>query len=110
INNKSPCLYLGFDATDSRAIENELPDAERKVIEAAVEYKPVVRAPRERKVSTADEQPIGDPSRMDYVGALLRTKNDNLLAKLTNDKDVQIEAYVFDGDSTSRLRKLELNR
>jgi hypothetical protein len=110
INKQKPFLYLVFDGTDSMAIEDELPDAERKAIEAALDYKPAAAAPRERKVSTGDEAPAGGPSRMDYVAALLRKQNDNLVARLTQDKEVQIEAYLFDGDSTSRLRKLELNR
>ena len=111
INKQKPFLYLVFDGTDSMAIEDELPDADRKAIEAAVDFKPVAsRATEAREVSTANPQPASGPSRTDYLAALLRKPSDNLITRLTRDKFVQIEAYLFDGDSTSRLRKLELNR
>ncbi|MCI0357215.1 MAG: hypothetical protein L0211_01860, partial [Planctomycetaceae bacterium] len=110
VNKQKPFLYLVFDGTDSMAIEDELPDAERKAIETAVDYKGPKQAPETREVSTSNPLPgPAGPSRMDYVAALLRKSSDNLLNRLTEDKKVQIEAYVFDGDSTSRLRKLELS-
>jgi hypothetical protein len=108
VNRQPPLVYFVFDGTESMAIEDELPDAERKAIEAAVDY----RAPaRERTVATtapsADGTSAGLPSRLDYVAALLRQSNDNLLGRLTTERELAIEAFVFDGDSTSRLRKLE---
>ncbi len=111
VNKQKPFLYLVFDGTDSMAIEDELPEAERKAIETAVDYQGPKQAPETREVSTSNPQPApAGPSRMDYVAALLRKRSDNFLTRLTNDKDVQLEAYLFDGDSTSRLRKLELNK
>lgn len=112
VNKQKPFLYLVFDGTDSMAIEDELSDSERKAIESAVDYKLKPRsAPTTREVSTNNPLPASAaPSRMDYVAALLHKQSDNLITRLTNDKEVQIEAYIFDGDSTSRLRKLELNR
>jgi hypothetical protein len=109
VNKQKPFVYLVFDGTDSMAIEDELPDSQRKAIEAAVDFKPVVPTLRQRNVGSRSERTTSGPTRMDYVAALLRKKSDNLLTKLTQDKEVQIEAYIFEGDSTSRLRKLELS-
>ena len=46
---------------------------------------------------------------MDYVQALLRKSQNNVLEKLQHEKQVQFEAFVFDGNTTSQLRKLSLN-
>jgi hypothetical protein len=111
VNKQKPFLYLVFDGTDSMAIEDELPEAERKAIESAVDFRGPHPEPAAREVSTSNPlPPPAGPTRMDYVAALLRKPTDNLLTKLTEDKEVQIEAYLFEGDSTSRLRKLELNK
>ena len=111
VNKQKPFLYFVFDGTDSMAIEDELPEAERKAIESAVDYRGPKPEAAAREVSTSNPlPPATGPSRMDYMAALLRKPTENLLTKLTNDKEVQIEAYLFDGDSTSRLRKLQLNR
>jgi hypothetical protein len=109
VNQQKPFLYLVFDGTDSMAIEDELPDSERKAIEEAVDYQP---APRERNVSQSEPvtAEAAAPSRMDYVQALLRKDQGNLIAELTGERNVQIEAFVFDGNTTSQLRKLQLSR
>ncbi|MEX2173584.1 MAG: hypothetical protein WD872_04425 [Pirellulaceae bacterium] len=100
VNKQMPYLYLVFDGTDSMAIEDELPDAQRTALQAAVAYQPASSPGR----STARVA-----SRIEYVQALLRKEQNNLLKQLTADQQVQIEAFLFDGNTTSQLRKLSLS-
>jgi hypothetical protein len=108
-NQQAPYLYVIFDGTDSMAIEDELPDAERAAIEKAVAYTPT-RSASEGGTPTrsASEGGPPKPSRMQYLQALLEDK-DNPLARLAADRQVQLEAFVFDGNTTSQLRKLNLS-
>lgn len=100
-NRQAPFLYVVFDGTDSMAIEDELPDAERAAIEKAVAWSAPARSASEV---------ASKPSRNDYLAALLRKTENNPLTKLTKDKQVQLEAFVFDGNTTSQLRKLNLSK
>ncbi len=88
-----PYLYFVFDGTDSMAIHDELPDAERAALAQAA------GVPADNK----------SPSRLDYVKALISQDNLNLLEKLRREKECRVEAFVFDGNTTSQLRKLQLN-
>jgi hypothetical protein len=67
-NQQPPLLYVIFDGTDSMAIEDELPPAERAAIEEAVAWTPVRGAS-----APGAAPPPGDtkPSRMDYLQALI---------------------------------------
>jgi hypothetical protein len=119
-NKQKPFLYLVFDGTDSMAIEDQLPETQRAAIHAAVGLSPSAtpQSPPKTPIEggggadgPADEeaeQRTG-PSRIDYIQALLRKTQDNLLARLQEEKDVQIEAYLFDGNTTSQLTKLRPN-
>lgn len=102
-NRQRPTLYLVFDGTESMAIEDELPAGEREAIEKSLG---LPAAPRDSSsVSTSE---AARPSRTDYLQALLRQKENNLLTNLANDGQVQLEAFLFDGNTTSQLRKLNL--
>src|SRR5688572_7957111 len=96
-SRRRPLLYVIFDGTDSMAIEDELPDAERAAIEKAVNWK--------SRSSTKKSPAETRPTRMDYVRALLKSDK-NPLDRLAAEKNVEIEAYLFDGNTTSQLRKL----
>lgn len=98
VNRQRPYLYLVFDGTDSMAIEDELPVAERAAIERATGW----------KESGTTGSSSRQPSRVEYLQALLRKEGDNLLARLVGDQQVQLEAFLFDGNTTSQLRKLSL--
>ncbi|MDX1946364.1 MAG: hypothetical protein SFU86_13265 [Pirellulaceae bacterium] len=123
-NKQLPFLYLVFDGTDSMAIEDQLPEAQRAAIESAVGWKqqiPPAMTPTSLSGGKGDGNDGGDattepagpprvgPSRMDYLQALLRKPNDNPLVRLLRERDVQIEAFVFDGNTTSQIRKLAGN-
>jgi hypothetical protein len=96
-SRRRPLMYVIFDGTDSMAIEDELPESERAAIEKAVDWK----KPEGKKKSPPDAK----PTRIDYVRALLASEN-NPLDRLAQEKNVEIEAYLFDGNTTSQLRKL----
>jgi hypothetical protein len=97
IHERKPLLYAIFDGTDSMAIADELPAAERARIERAVGWQP---KPSE---SSASQK----PTRTDYIQALLRKAGDNPLARLLRDNSIEVEPFLFDGNTTSQLRKLD---
>ncbi len=113
VNEQKPYVYVVFDGTDSMAIEDELPEAQRKAIVEATGLKEIVSKPEpEAKTDPGKADPAavssGQPTRLDYIKALLN-KNENVLTKLQEGKKVQLEAFLFDGNTTSQLRKLTLN-
>jgi hypothetical protein len=106
-NEQKPYVYVIFDGTDSMAIEDELPEGQRKAIGEATGMK--TQDPRPSPLPKGEGVGTsGQPTRIDYIKALL-SKSDNPLAKLQNDKKVKLEAFLFDGNTTSQLRKLALN-
>lgn len=97
---KPPVVYLVFDGTDSMAIQDEYPDEQRSALVQATGWQPPEGAANTSK----------KPSRVDYLQALLRKQKNNLLAQLAGDKQYRLEAFLFDGNTTSQLRKLELRK
>ena len=91
---------------------SRLPEAQRTAIEKAVDWQ---GQPAATPVSSGgggadgDESTPAPPSRMDYVQSLIRQEDANVLRRLVDEKQVQLEAFIFDGDSTSKLRKLPLS-
>jgi hypothetical protein len=92
IKRQRPRVYLVFDGTESMAIADEMSPAERQAIERSVGW--------QRDTSPA-------PKRIDYVQSLLAQKNNAWLAQLAK-QNVDLEAFLFTGNTTSRLQKLEL--
>jgi hypothetical protein len=97
LNKQPPYLYVLFDGTDSMAIEDELPDDQRARLNEAV-------GTRGDEADSAAVQ-----SRMEYVQRLIGRTDDNLLQRLQQEKQVQLAAFLFDGNTTSKLRKIELS-
>lgn len=94
-----PQVYVVFDGTDSMAIADQLPEAQRAALVAATGLKDVAKV---------GETPVAvnvQPTRLDYVQAWLKKADNNTLEKL-QDKNVEVEAFLFDGNTTSQLRKL----
>ncbi len=113
VNEQKPFLYVIFDGTDSMAIEDELPESQRLALANAVGLKADAAPAANKSAGTPGEAsaaPVRGEvlSRMSYIKALLNKDQDNLLTKLQNEKKVQLEAFVFDGNTTSQLRKLSL--
>lgn len=91
-NEQEPTLYLVFDGTDSMSIQDEWTAAQRAEFAAAT-----------------GEQAGGSthPStRIDYVKALLEHDDGKWLKRLADERHAKVEAFVFDGATTSQLRKL----
>lgn len=93
VNRQRPVIAVVFDCTESMAIvDNYSPDLRRK-IDAAI---------GETASGTAQR------SRIDDVKALLRREQTNLVGQLSR-QEVDLEAFIFDGNTTSRLRKLAVS-
>ena len=107
-----PYLYVLFDGTDSMAIADELPSDVAEKLAAAVDLReeasPETKSNEEGASKAKDDS--GAVSRVAYVQALLRKDKDNLLTRLQVEKKLRIAPFVFDGNSTSQLRKLNVNR
>jgi hypothetical protein len=93
-----PLVYLVLDGTDSMAITDDLTSRERAAIEKAVGWQP--------SGSTRSE----NPSRLDYMQSLLRNRTNNVITRLATDRQCDVEAFLFDGNTTSQLRKLAVAR
>jgi len=94
-NVQRPLLYFVFDGTDSMAIEDEFSEKQRDALDHVVGLE-------------RDSNELSPVSRLRYVQAML-SKEVNLLDRLCEEKDCRLEAFVFDGNTTSQLRKLDLN-
>lgn len=92
-----PSLYVLIDGTESMAIADELPEAERARLSDAVEL----------ETPSSQAAPL---TRVAFVQALLTKKNDNLLAKLQEEKKCRVETFVFTGNSTSQVRRIDASR
>ena len=109
-NKQYPYLYVVFDGTDSMAIEDEWTDAERAKLIQSVDFKegqPATSGSEQDGAATTSSG--GGLSRMALVQSLLRKDQDNLINRLQDEREVQIEAFIFDGNTTSQLRKLDLS-
>src|SRR5205085_10563463 len=82
--------------TDSMAIADEYSSQERVAIERA--------AGLSREAAAKSK-----PSRLEYLQALVRHESDNLLTNLVANKQADLEAFTFEGNTTSQLRKLRLS-
>ena len=91
-----PTLWLLLDGTDSMAIADQLPDAERARLEQAVAGDGGRESRVESRESSSQLSSLKSrlPSRVDFVKALLSKKNDNLLARLA--KKARLRAYLLD--------------
>ncbi|MBW3597610.1 MAG: hypothetical protein KY475_10080 [Planctomycetes bacterium] len=90
-SESSPLLYVLFDGTESMDLRDEL------------------TAEAQSRLAAAVPPPSGDEprSRLEWVQASLRTgEGDNWLARLEQ-KGYRVEPYLFEGNSTSQLRKLQ---
>jgi hypothetical protein len=89
-----PTLMLIFDGTDSMAIEDPWSDQQRAALLTAVGS------------NSNDATAAKMRSRTDFLKALLRNEQDNLFQQLQGKHGARLDAFVFDGHSTSHLRRL----
>ncbi len=94
-NQSPPVLYVLFDGTDSMGLRDELPPEEQSRLAAAV-------APAGK---TAAAKSAAPKSRREWVQDSLKQTSQNWLGRL-EERGFRVEPYLFDGNSTSQLRKL----
>ena len=95
-SQKRPALWFLFDGTDSMGIADELAEADREDLAEAVGLGNGREGP---------ENAGGDnPSRMDYVKALVQKEKGNLLEQL--EEKFRVKAFLF--DRPDGVRSLEL--
>ncbi|MCE9555674.1 MAG: hypothetical protein K8T91_20180 [Planctomycetes bacterium] len=82
-NEPKPLMYLLFDGSDSMAIRDNLGDEQQQKLMAAVELKP-----------SADKASAEPPRRVDYVQALLKKQDQNLVRRLG--EKYRLRAFLFD--------------
>lgn len=92
--SQKPDLYVIVDGTDSMAIEDKLPQKDREALASATGL-----------TLSGDV----DPARMAFVQSLLKQKDNNLLQAIEK-QDCRLQVFMFDGNNTSQLRKLDLNK
>ncbi len=88
---RKPLYFVLFDGTESMAIQDELPEKERKSLEEAT------------GVPTVAET---SASRMDYVKAWLNRDEQSVLRRLEETRGIRIESFVFDGGRAGQLRRI----
>ncbi len=97
ISNPRPLLWVLFDGTDSMAIEDEMPDAERQRLAQAVGLNPAATG---EQAQAAPATPAGETvkpgklSREQYVQAWLKKTDDNTLDKLS--ERFRIRTFLVD--------------
>jgi hypothetical protein len=97
-HKQKPHLFLVFDGTDSMAIEDEYPAEQQSALQAAI------------GTSTTGTSGKSVASRTGLIQALLSKPERNLLEQLQAEREVDFTAFLFEGNTTSKLRKLELNK
>lgn len=107
-----PSLWLLFDGTDSMAIADDLPESERARLSGALglqgnpnSAKPAPSSPAPANGQDSANAPVTNLSRIDYVKALLRKTDGNLLDRLK--KKFRLRAFLF--DRPDGVRALDLS-
>jgi len=95
-SEQSPYVYFIFDGTDSMAIEDELTSEEQSAMANAVGLN-----------DSTEKQP---QSRAEYLKAWLARDDDNLVSRISGKRNCRMEAFLFDGNTTSQLRKMDLKK
>lgn len=102
-----PQVYVVFDGTDSMAIADQLPEAQRTALAQATGLKTAPPPPQPMNPGgESTEEANTAPTRLQYIQSWLSKPENNTLAELQKKHNVQLEAFLFDGNTTSQLRKL----
>ena len=103
---RQPVVFLVFDGTESMQIRDELTSAERAALDRVIGRttgSSAAPAPASQPKS-ATQLP---PSRLEDLQSLLSRPENNLLRRLQQTREAEVEAFLFAGRTTSRLQKLE---
>lgn len=105
-NQSSPVLFVLFDGTESMDLRDELPPAEQSRLLAAGSPSSVAGP-----LTTSNSPEAGESaprSRLEWVQGSLRGQDGNWLSRL-EEEGFRVEPFLFEGSSTSQLRKLARN-
>ncbi|PQO45075.1 hypothetical protein [Blastopirellula marina] len=99
-NDPEPVVYAVFDGTESMTIADDLPVETREALAA------VVGLQTQGSSAALGASGSAAASRAQWLQAYLQNPNGNLLTRLAEERGVQVEPFIFDGQNTSRLRRL----
>ncbi len=105
-SRQNPTVFVVLDGTDSMGIRDPMTPTDRATLEKALEItKPTNGAAATTNNATnSDDAPA--VSRREYVQALLRKKDGEWLRRLERERGVTLQPFLFDGHTTSQLRRL----
>lgn len=109
VNRRPRTLFVIFDGTDSMGIADQWSSSQKAALSEAAGLtapKAATPSPQEPNAESPEAAPSAEPSRIDYVRAFVAREKDNLLSQLETKHELHIEPFVFDGNTTSQLRKL----
>ncbi len=90
-----PALYLVFDGTESMAIRDNLTPDEQNALNSAI-----------GKQDSSSQASPPALTRQQWIQAYFEKDTDNLVDQLREEHEVELEYFVFDGDSTSVARRI----
>ncbi len=94
-NSPRPLLWVLFDGSDSMNIRDELPAEEREQLSQAVQFSPKPNAATSSADPSSNPSTLPEqPSRLDYVRALVAKADENLFSKLS--ERFRIRAFSLD--------------
>ncbi|PQO30504.1 hypothetical protein DTL21_24450 [Bremerella cremea] len=95
VRTLKPVLYMVFDGTESMNIRDNLTPDELAALTEAVDNE-----------SLNSQASIPELTRQRWVQEYLGKANHNLIDELESQHDIQLEYFLFDGDSTSVARRI----
>ncbi|MFO0902736.1 MAG: hypothetical protein U0939_07035 [Pirellulales bacterium] len=92
-SRQQPTMFVVLDGTDSMGIRDPMTPTDRAALEKALGVE-----------QAGEDRPA--LSRQEYVQAFLRQQDGEALRRLEREKGVTLTPYIFDGHTTSQLRRL----
>ncbi len=92
VHRQQPLVYVVVDGSESMEIEDDLPASQRTAIE--------------RAIGSDSQKSDQKASRMQYVHSLLTNEQNGLLSRLKSESSVEVETFLFDGNTTSQLHRV----
>ena len=100
-NIREPLVFLLIDGTESMLIEDEWTPEQRTALDTAV-------GRSSSRATDASEPHPPLRSRLEYVKAWIgQNENENLLRQLELRKKVRIQPFIFNGNASTHLRRID---
>jgi hypothetical protein len=104
---RQPVVFLVFDGTQSMQIRDALPPAERAALDRVLGRSATETGASATETGASAADSGVSPSRLEDLRTLLGRSENNFLRRLQQTREAHVEAFLFEGRTTSRLRKLE---